>query len=121
MGFVPVTDEIRRATFPSTKHPAPGNHANLQHKLLLFNVISEPIIVYWYINTYINIGRAMAQAFNCPSLTVEARVRSRVSPCSTCSGPSGTVTSFTQCSSVLSVIIITNWLSRVIYHLGDEQ
>ena len=39
-------------------------------------------------------GRAMAQAVSRRSLTVKARVRSRVSPCGICGGQSGTGTGF---------------------------
>jgi hypothetical protein len=45
-------------------------------------------------------GRAMAQAVSRRALTVEARVRSRASPCGICGGQSGTGTGFSPSTSV---------------------
>jgi hypothetical protein len=47
-----------------------------------------------------DIGRALAQAVSRRSLTAERRVRSRVSPCGTCGGQSGTGTGFSSSTSI---------------------
>jgi hypothetical protein len=47
-----------------------------------------------------NLGRAMAQAVSGRPLTVEAQVRSRVSPCGIFGGQSGTGTGFSPSTSV---------------------
>jgi hypothetical protein len=46
------------------------------------------------------IGRVMAQAVSRRPLTVQARVRFRVSPCGICGGQSGTGTGFSPSTSV---------------------
>jgi hypothetical protein len=56
--------------------------------------------------TNIGMGGAMAQAVSRRSLTVEARVRSRVSPCGICGGKSGTGTGFPPSTLVSPVKFI---------------
>jgi hypothetical protein len=46
------------------------------------------------------LGRAMAQAVSHRSLTAQARIRSRLSPCGICGGQSGTGTGFSPSTSV---------------------
>jgi hypothetical protein len=63
----------------------------------------------------------MAQAVSRRHVTVEAKVRGRVSPCGIYGGQSGTGTDFSPSSSVSPVNIIPPWLSMPIYLLCDEQ
>jgi hypothetical protein len=66
-------------------------------------------------------GRAMAQAHSRRSLTVEARVRVRVSPRGVSWWIKWHWDRFLQSLSVSSVRIIPPWLTMLIYHLKDEQ
>jgi hypothetical protein len=52
----------------------------------------------WNLNA--SVGRAIAQAVSRRPLTVETRVRSRVSPCEICGGQSGTGIGFSPSTSV---------------------
>jgi hypothetical protein len=58
-------------------------------------------------------GRAMAQAVSRRSLTTEARVRSRVSPCEICDGQSGTGTGFSPSCQFSPV----NFIPLVLHYL----
>jgi hypothetical protein len=57
----------------------------------------------------------MAQAVSRWPLIAEARVRGRSSSCGICGGQSGTGTSFSQCSSVSSVVTFHH-CSILVYH-----
>jgi hypothetical protein len=46
----------------------------------------------WVNFPWLGLGRAMAQVVSSRSLTVESRVRARVSPCGICGGQGGTGT-----------------------------
>jgi hypothetical protein len=56
-------------------------------------------------------GRAMAQVVSRRPLTVEARVRSRVSPCGVCGGQSGTGIGFSpSCRFFNSLPLVLHYL-----------
>jgi hypothetical protein len=56
----------------------------------------------------------MAHALNRRFLTVEDRVRTRVSPCAICG-------EYSQCSSGSPVNIITPWFTILLCHLGENN
>jgi hypothetical protein len=63
----------------------------------------------------------MAQAVSRRPLTAEDRVHARVSSCGICGGQIVTGTGFLRVLRFSLVSIIPPWLSRIVYHLRDEQ
>jgi hypothetical protein len=61
-------------------------------------------------------GRAIAQDVNCRTLTAEARIRARVSPCGICGGQGGNGTGISASSSDSPCLSSFHHYSILIYH-----